>query len=163
ASGSRSQAHLLGPSPYALDLTPNKRSTYARHRLAPRPAKVPSPAGGIMRPVAQLSVPIPDPVDHGHGHPMSVLPAGVDRSTFPLAAHRSADGYVLSAQNGLNELVIKDVVGDARTMGCFVNFGADYLEPGAIQYAGRGAVVLGEIDGRVTPRIGELHRAFRDF
>jgi 2-dehydropantoate 2-reductase len=48
-------------------------------------------------------------------------------------------------------------------MGCFVNFGADYLEPGLIQYAGRGAVVLGEIDGRVTPRIGELHRAFRDF
>src|SRR5205823_463347 len=27
----------------------------------------------------------------------------------------------------------------------------------------RGAVVLGEIDGRVTPRIGELHRAFLDF
>src|SRR5205823_13433286 len=49
------------------------------------------------------------------------------------------------------------------TMGCFVNFGADYIEPGVIQYAGRGAVVLGEIDGRVTPRIGELHRAFRDF
>ena len=48
-------------------------------------------------------------------------------------------------------------------MGCFVNFGADYIEPGVIQYAGRGAVVLGEIDGRVTPRIGELHRAFRDF
>jgi len=32
-----------------------------------------------------------------------------------------------------------------------------------IQYAGRGAVVLGEIDGRITPRIGELHRVFLDF
>ena len=59
--------------------------------------------------------------------------------------------------------MIKSIVGDARTMGCFVNFGADYLEPGVIQYAGRGAVVLGEIDGRVTPRIGKLHRAFLDF
>src|SRR5437660_12932442 len=48
-------------------------------------------------------------------------------------------------------------------MGCFVNFGADYLEPGVIQYAGRGAVVVGEIDGRVTPRLVELHRALRDF
>ena len=84
-------------------------------------------------------------------------------ATRALAPHLSRDGYVVSAQNGLNELVIKSIVGDARTMGCFVNFGADYLEPGVIQYAGRGAVVLGEIDGRVTPRIGKLHRAFLDF
>ena len=80
-----------------------------------------------------------------------------------LAPHLSADGCVVSAQNGLNELVIKSVVGDARTMGCFVNFGADYLEPGVIEYAGRGAVVLGEIDGRTTSRLRELHRAFLDF
>ena len=84
-------------------------------------------------------------------------------ATRALAPHLSRDGYVVSAQNGLNELVIKSIVGDARTMGCFVNFGADYLEPGVIQYAGRGAVVLGEIDGRVSLRIGELHRAFLDF
>jgi 2-dehydropantoate 2-reductase len=48
-------------------------------------------------------------------------------------------------------------------MGCFVNFGADYLDPGVVQYAGRGAVVLGEIDGRLTPRLAELHGAFLDF
>jgi 2-dehydropantoate 2-reductase len=58
---------------------------------------------------------------------------------------------------------VEAIVGEARTIGCFVNFGADYLEPGVIQYAGRGAVVLGEIDGRRTPRIEELHRAFLDF
>src|SRR5512141_2797676 len=80
-----------------------------------------------------------------------------------LAPHLAADGYVVSAQNGLNELVIKQVVGDACTMGCFVNFGADYLEPGVIMYGGRGAVVAGEIDGRMTPRLAELHRAFLDF
>ena len=32
-----------------------------------------------------------------------------------------------------------------------------------IEYAGRGAVVLGEIDGRTTSRLRELHRAFLDF
>jgi 2-dehydropantoate 2-reductase len=84
-------------------------------------------------------------------------------ATRALAPHLHANGYVVSAQNGLNELVIKSIVGEARTIGCFVNFGADYIEPGLIQYAGRGAVVLGEIDGRVTPRIRELHGAFRDF
>ena len=38
-------------------------------------------------------------------------------------------------------------------MGCFVNFGADYLGPGRVLYGGRGAVVLGEIDGADTPRL----------
>ena len=94
---------------------------------------------------------------------LAVKAQDTETATRSLAPHLSADGYVVSAQNGLNELQIKKVVGDARTMGCFVNFGADYLEPGVIQYAGRGAVVLGEIDGRVTARIRELHGTFLDF
>ena len=84
-------------------------------------------------------------------------------ATSELAPHLAANGYVVSAQNGLNELVIREIVGDTRTIGCFVNFGADYLDPGVIQYAGRGAVVLGEIDGSITPRLHELHRTFLDF
>ena len=94
---------------------------------------------------------------------LAVKAQDTDAATRALAPHLSRDGYVVSAQNGLNELIIKTIVGDARTIGCFVNFGADYMEPGVIQYAGRGAVVLGEIDGRLTPRIHELHRAFLDF
>jgi len=94
---------------------------------------------------------------------LAVKAQDTEGATRALARHVSPDGYVVSAQNGLNELVIKSIVGDRRTIGCFVNFGADYQGPGVIQYAGRGAVVLGEIDGRVTPRVGELHRAFLDF
>jgi 2-dehydropantoate 2-reductase len=73
------------------------------------------------------------------------------------------DGYVLSAQNGLNEIVISDVVGAGRTIGAFVNFGADYLGPGRLTYGGRGAFVLGEIDGRITPRLTALHALISDF
>ena len=73
------------------------------------------------------------------------------------------DGYVVSAQNGLNERVIADVVGRERTIGAFVNFGADYLGPGRILHGGRGAVVLGELDGRMTPRLTALHETLRDF
>jgi len=94
---------------------------------------------------------------------LAVKAQDTESATRELTPHLAANGYVVSAQNGLNELVIKTIVGDARTIGCFVNFGADYLEPGVIQYAGRGAVVVGEIDGRTTPRIEELHRAFLDF
>jgi len=80
-----------------------------------------------------------------------------------LAPHLAEGGYVVSLQNGLNELVIADVVGRKRTVGAFVNFGADYLEPGLVLYGGRGAVVLGELDGRRTDRIAALHEAMLDF
>ena len=78
-----------------------------------------------------------------------------------LAPHLAADGYVVSAQNGLNELAIADVVGAARTVGAFVNFGADYLEPGVVHFGGRGAVVVGEIDGRLTPRVETIRDDWR--
>lgn len=78
-----------------------------------------------------------------------------------LSPHLAPDGYVVSAQNGLNELAIAEVVGSARTVGAFVNFGADYLEPGVIHFGGRGAVVVGEIDGQTTPRALAIREAWQ--
>jgi 2-dehydropantoate 2-reductase len=79
-----------------------------------------------------------------------------------LVPHLTAGGCVVSAQNGLNELAIAEVVGAARTVGAFVNFGADYLEPGVIHYGGRGAVVVGEIVGPITPRVNAIRDAWSD-
>jgi 2-dehydropantoate 2-reductase len=80
-----------------------------------------------------------------------------------LAAHLTSDGCVVSAQNGLNELTIAAAIRAERTVGAFVNFGADYLEPGVIHYGGRGAVVVGEIDGRITPRVQAIRDAWQRF
>jgi 2-dehydropantoate 2-reductase len=80
-----------------------------------------------------------------------------------LLPHLSENGSVISAQNGLNELAIADIVGAERTVGAFVNFGADYTEPGVIHYGGRGAVVVGEIDGRVSARATAIRDAWLDF
>ena len=80
-----------------------------------------------------------------------------------LEPHLAEGGYVVSAQNGLNEIEIAKIVGKARTIGCFVNFGADYLEPGVVTYSGRGAVVVGELDGVETDRIRALHRLMQQF
>ena len=80
-----------------------------------------------------------------------------------LAPHLADDGHVISAQNGLNELAIAQVVGARRAVGAFVNFGADYLEPGVVHYAGHGAVVVGEIDGRITRRAMAIRDAWRHF
>jgi 2-dehydropantoate 2-reductase len=66
------------------------------------------------------------------------------------------EGYVVSLQNGLNEEIIARYVGPERTVGAFVHFGADYLEPGLIRLATERPIVLGELDGAVTPRLHEL-------
>ncbi len=73
-----------------------------------------------------------------------------------LLPHLAEDGYVLSAQNGLNEHVIARHAGVDRTMGAFVNYGADWTGPGRILFGNRGAVVVGEIDGSVRPRTTEM-------
>ncbi len=86
-----------------------------------------------------------------------------EEATRGLAPHLDADGYVLSAQNGLNELSIAGIVGERRTMGCFVNFGADYLAPGRILRGNRAAVVVGELDGATTPRVEAMHTLLREF
>ena len=80
-----------------------------------------------------------------------------------LKQHLSEDGYVVSLQNGLNEKIIATHIGAHRTVGAFINFGADYLEPGRILYGGRGAVVVGELDGQQTQRLETLHRILLDF
>jgi 2-dehydropantoate 2-reductase len=74
----------------------------------------------------------------------------------PVVPLLGPDSFVVSMQNGLNERTIAARVGAARTIGAFVNFGADYLEPGRIMYGGQGALYLGELDGRITPRLTRL-------
>lgn len=122
----------------------------------------------ITGPIAQFTARVP-----------AFVPATLDGEwdTIMLAtkAHHTADavrallphlgdtGCVVSVQNGLNELTIAALVGAERTVGAFVNFGADYLEPGVVHYGGRGAVVIGEIDGRVSPRVTAIRDAWRDF
>ena len=68
------------------------------------------------------------------------------------------DGFVVSLQNGVNEPLIASLVGGERTVGAFVNFGADYLEPGRIFLGGRGALYVGELDGSRTDRLETLLR-----
>ena len=116
---------------------------------------------------------ITGPIAPGHVDARAVLPESV-ASAFEtvflcvkaqdtpgaaaaLRQYLAPTGCVVSAQNGLNEPIIAEAVGVERTIGCFVNFGADYMEPGVVMYGGRGAVVVGELDGRITPRAEQLH------
>ncbi|MFK7765259.1 MAG: ketopantoate reductase family protein [Roseobacter sp.] len=80
-----------------------------------------------------------------------------------LLAHLAADGFVLSAQNGLNERMIAELAGPERTIGAFVNYGADWIGPGRILFGNRGAVVVGEIDGSLRRRTQDMHELLQIF
>ena len=118
---------------------------------------------GISGPVERFRQRVPSSVpDEVRGeYPIIVLAVKAQATQTALAMlqpHLAPEGYVLSAQNGLNEITISRAVGKERCMGCFVNFGADWLGPGEILFGNRGAVVVGEIDGSLRERTREMHR-----
>lgn len=122
----------------------------------------------IEGPLEQFTVPMPaatpDEVTGTYSRiVLAVKAQHTDAALDALLPHLAADGYILSAQNGLNEIAIAARAGDARTLGAFVNFGADWLGPGRIRYGGRGDVVLGEIDGAPRARTVEMHKLLQVF
>ena len=73
-----------------------------------------------------------------------------------IAPRLAARGTVVSLQNGLNEPLIAARVGAHRTVGCLVNWAADWVAPGRIQHGGAGTFAIGELDGEISPRVKEL-------
>lgn len=73
------------------------------------------------------------------------------------------DGYVVSLQNGINEYVIAEYVGENRVVGAFVNWAADYTAPGVIRFGGHSNFCLGEMDGSYSERIKELQQLLSPF
>jgi 2-dehydropantoate 2-reductase len=158
AIGATAGAHLVraGHDVLFVDRAGDHVAAMAEHGLS------------ITGPVTEFKVPVraltPEQVQGRFGTVLLCVKAqDTEGAARALAPHLAEDGSVVSLQNGLNERVISEVVGKARTVGAFVNFGADYLSPGVILFGGRGAVVVGEIDGRVTPRAERLHRLLREF
>lgn len=122
----------------------------------------------ITGPIAEFRVPAtaicPEELDGQYRRILLCVKAqDTESATKVLAPHLAPDGYIVSVQNGLNESTIGAIVGIERTIGCFVNFGADYLSPGVIQYSGYGAVIVGEVTGAITDRLRVLHRLFAAF
>lgn len=84
-------------------------------------------------------------------------------ATMLIAPYLSASGYVVTAQNAINEETVAQVVGWGRTVGCMLvnNFAVDLYEAGAIRRtmprrADLASVECGEVHGRITPRLTAL-------
>ena len=80
------------------------------------------------------------------------------------------DTWVVSPQNGINELQIAPIVGAERTLGCVTTISAAMMEPAHITRTDSMAQALqtepicfrvGELDGRMTERVERLAELFR--
>ena len=69
------------------------------------------------------------------------------------------DGVLLSAQNGLHEVALPDVVGENSVVGCVVAMGAEVLGPAAVKCSTgteRPHLFIGELTGAESPRVTDL-------
>jgi 2-dehydropantoate 2-reductase len=99
------------------------------------------------------------------------LPPLIERAIIAVKSHHTAaaagllrdrlapDGYVLSLQNGLTTDAIAAEVGADRVVTGFVNFGADYLEPGVVLHGNVATFRVGEPGGGISDRVRELAAA----
>src|SRR5574341_1123175 len=58
--------------------------------------------------------------------------------------HLGSQSCVVSLQNGMNEPVIAEIVGEQRTMGALPDYGGAYLDPGSLEAVHEGTVYVGE-------------------
>jgi 2-dehydropantoate 2-reductase len=66
------------------------------------------------------------------------------------------DSLVASYQNGLNEEAIASIIGSERTIGVFVHFGADLVEPGHGVLATQPTTYISELNAEETSRIRQV-------
>lgn len=78
-----------------------------------------------------------------------------------LAPHLAADGTLVSLQNGLNESWLAERLGAARVVGAVIHLAADQLAPGRIVRHAEGEFLVGELDGRLTPRVEQVAALLR--
>jgi 2-dehydropantoate 2-reductase len=91
---------------------------------------------------------------------LAVKSMDTEMCTRYLAPYLSPDGYIVSAQNSLNEEIIAPIVGQEKTMGLVVTIGAGVYKAGELLrdsgLRARLAFQVGELDGSETPRLREL-------
>ena len=70
---------------------------------------------------------------------------------------------VISMQNGLDNIdKIKEYINEEKIIAGVTTHGAFFSKPGIIKHTGIGITILGELDGNITKRIGEIVNLFND-
>ena len=76
-------------------------------------------------------------------------------------SHLSDDGFVVSFQNGVAEPLIAAAIGQERVVGAVLHWAATMHEPGLYEPTITKKITLGELDGRIKPRLSGLEEIVR--
>lgn len=87
---------------------------------------------------------------------LAVKSQDTDAALDVLAPLAGAETVIVSLQNGMNPPRIVARLGAARTIGAFVNFGADWQAPGHVEHGGAGSIYVGEVDGTLSARLERI-------
>ena len=80
----------------------------------------------------------------------------VEEAARDVARYLAAEGYAVTLQNGVVEDRVGEILGRERVIGALVGWGATMHAPGVCEMTSRGELVVGELDGQVTPRVQQL-------
>jgi 2-dehydropantoate 2-reductase len=87
---------------------------------------------------------------------LAMKATGVEQAAAEVAGRLSPGGYVVTLQNGVVEDRVAGILGQERVVGALVGWGATMHAPGIYEMTSRGELVVGELDGRRTPRVQRL-------
>jgi len=85
-------------------------------------------------------------------------------STYLIEPFLKSTGFILPAQNSLNDEVVASVVGFNRTVGCVPSIGVAVYEPGHVIRTDpmtTHSFSVGELSGLITPRVLEIADALK--
>ena len=112
---------------------------------------------GVADTVVTPKIMLPEQVTDTYDTILLAVKARHTADALPVVARSlSADGCVVSLQNGLEEYKIAEAIGAQRTIGAYLTFGGYVVEAGHVKNGGGGSFKIGEIDGALTPRIHHL-------
>ena len=106
------------------------------------PAIVPADLPDLVRDQGQLGMVV-----------LAVKAMDTESAVEQIRPYLAPDGFIVSYQNGLNEQTIARIVGPERTIGAFVHFGGDLVEPAHVVLANRLKTYISELDGSDSERI----------
>jgi len=88
-------------------------------------------------------------------------------STYLIEPYLKPTGFVLPAQNSLNDEIVASIVGFTRTVGCVPGISVGIYEPGHVirtdPPTGPPRFIVGELTGLVTPRVRRVVEALKVF
>jgi 2-dehydropantoate 2-reductase len=87
---------------------------------------------------------------------LAMKATAVEQAVRDVAPRLAPDGYVVTLQNGIVEDRVGAILGRRRVVGALVGWGATMRAPGEYEMTSRGELVVGELDGQMTPRVERL-------